>query len=77
MNALGFRLERADNGAWAKIRDDGRRGPAVADEAPLWQALEAERAESAKLRGAVRELSAQVRQHEAAAMREPARGAKK
>lgn len=38
MNDLGFRLEQI-GGAWVKIRDDGRRGPAVADEAALWRLL--------------------------------------
>jgi hypothetical protein len=47
MEPLGFVIEQLPNGVWVKSRDDGRRGPCVADEAVLWQALRAaeERAE--------------------------------
>lgn len=42
MNDLGFHFVRQGD-QWVKHRDDGRRGPAVADEGVLWEALEAER----------------------------------
>lgn len=38
-NSLGFRVETI-SGARIKIRDDGRRGPCVADEAALWDVLQ-------------------------------------
>lgn len=37
--SLGFRVETR-NGARIKVRDDGRFGPCVADEALLWDALQ-------------------------------------
>jgi hypothetical protein len=36
---LGFRVETID-GARVKVRDDGRRGYCVADEAALWDELQ-------------------------------------
>lgn len=36
---LTFRFEALPGGGLVKVRDDGRRGPAVADEAELWLAL--------------------------------------
>lgn len=47
MNAdgLGFRIEYDPrHGVWVKVRDDGRRGPCVGDEAALWRALQAAQA---------------------------------
>jgi hypothetical protein len=38
---LGFECYQMENGIWMKRRPDGRRGPCVADEAKLWQALQA------------------------------------
>lgn len=38
---LGFECYQMDNGIWMKRRPDGRRGLCVADEAVLWQALQA------------------------------------
>jgi hypothetical protein len=38
---LGFKCYQTQHGIWVKERPDGRRGPCVADEAVLWQALQA------------------------------------
>jgi hypothetical protein len=41
MEQLNFTITQLPNGIWVKERPDGRRGPCVADEAVLWQALQA------------------------------------
>jgi hypothetical protein len=41
VDLVGFECYQTQDGIWVKERPDGRRGPCVADEAVLWQALQA------------------------------------
>lgn len=40
MIQLNFRVETAPDGRRIKVREDGRKGPCLGDEALLWDALE-------------------------------------
>jgi regulator of replication initiation timing len=56
---LDFRVETID-GARVKVRDDGRRGYCVADEAALWDALQASEAALAACAAENEDLAARL-----------------
>lgn len=50
MIELTFRVETLESGHRVKVRQDGRRGACVADEAILWDAYQEQLAEADRLR---------------------------
>lgn len=57
---LGFHVYTLPDGRRQKVRDDGRRGLVVGDEAVLWDALEVARLEADQLREERDELKRQA-----------------